>query len=97
AEQECAVPYELRLLRRRERRRQLGRLRECPSARDDPALRIAIGDRAEALLEETVDDGSDVFDVRAVVAASTDDAQVADDRRTRGGNPGVDLAGFNQV
>ena len=97
AEQECAVPYELRLLRRRERRRQLGRLRECPSARDDPALRIAIGDRAEALLEETVDDGSDVFDVRAVVAASTDDAQVADDRGTRGGNPGVDLAEFNQV
>ncbi len=97
AQFETVVPQQFGALRGVEGRRHLRRLREGASARDNAAVGVAIGNGAESLLHEAVDHRLDVRDVRAVVAAGADRAQVAHDRGTRCRDQRAALAKQNQV
>ncbi len=91
------VPDEFRLVWPREGNRQLRSFHENACARDHLAVDIVVGKPAETLLQKTVDDCPDVCNVRAVVAACVNDAQIAEHGRACGREPGVAFAHFDQV
>ena len=94
---QAVVPQQLGAGPGRKRDRDRGRLDETAAARHQPAVCVVVRDGADFELQEALDDGPDVRQVRTVVAPGADHAQVARRGRPQRGALGLKFVHSNHV